>query len=94
MPVVLDRQLVLELARLLNEVVVSGDRIGSAFPDDPEKCDRVFGAYCREVDAVPRASRLRGELFEALWPEEPPEEDERIEAEMGARYWQACRPPV
>lgn len=84
----LDRKTTLELARLLNEVVVSGDRIGSAHHDRLAECDRVFGAYCRDIDFVPRAAALRGALFEALWPAAPPEDDERIEAELAPRYWQ------
>jgi hypothetical protein len=84
---VLERETVLELARLLNEVVVSGDRIGSKFHDRLAECDREFGTYCREAAVVPRAAALRGQVFGALWPDAPPEGDERIEAELAARYW-------
>ncbi len=83
----LDRQTTLEVARLLNEVVVSGDRIGSAFHDTLPECDREFGAYCREIDAVRRAAMLRVVLFESLWPDAPASEDERIEEELAPRYW-------
>jgi hypothetical protein len=84
---VLERETVLELARLLNEVVVSGDRIGSTFHDRLTECDREFGTYCRELAVVSRAAALRGQLSEALWPDAPPEDDERIEAELAPRYW-------
>ena len=83
----LDRETVLQLARLLNEVVVSGDRIGTTFHDEPAEGDRRFGQYCRDIDLGPRAARLRRELFDVLWPDAPPEDDDRIEVELAAHYW-------
>jgi len=69
-------------------VVVSGDRIGSAFADAPaEEWHREFGAYLDRIDFWRRASSLRSVLFESLWPDAPPEDDERIEAELAPRYW-------
>ncbi len=84
----LERETELDLTRLLNEVVVSGDRIGSALADaPPEEVDREFGAYLRRIDFWHRASSLRSALFESLWPNEAPKDDERIEAELAPRYW-------
>lgn len=47
----LDRNPVLELARLMEEITVSGDRIGSTHHDYLAVCDQVFGSYSREVDS-------------------------------------------
>lgn len=59
----LDRQTTVELARLLNEVVVSGDRIGSTYHDDEDTAAREWLAYCQttlaeSVGTTPQ--RLRG----------------------------------
>ncbi len=83
----IDRQTGLDLARLLNEVVVSADRIGSSFHDDPAAAHRELAAYLDRIDFVRRASKGRGALFEALWPDAPPADDEAIEAELSPRYW-------
>lgn len=90
----LDRQTTLELARLLNEVVVSGDRIGSTYHDDEERVAREWYAYTQEIDFWRRASKLRGPLLDALWPEDDLIDDEsviahdaRVEAELAPRYW-------
>jgi hypothetical protein len=90
----LGRPTTLELARLLNEVVVSGDRIGSAYHDDEEEAARAWLAYCREIDFWRRAAALRRDTFDALWPHAPAEDDasviaqdESVEAELAARYW-------
>ncbi len=83
----LDRQTTLELARLLNEAAVSGDRIGSTFHDREDELYREWGAYCQEIDFWRRASALRTRLSVALWPDAAPEDDERIERELAARYW-------
>jgi hypothetical protein len=90
----LDRQTTLELARLLNEVVVSGDRIGSEHHDDEERLAREWYAYTQEIDFWRRASTLRRPLLDALWPEDGRSDDEsvirrdaRVEAELAPRYW-------
>ena len=92
----LDRQTTLELARLLNEVVVSGDRIGSMYHDDEDAGAREWLAYCQTIEFWRRASALRRSTFDALWPDPPAEDDqsviahdERVEAELAPRYWRA-----
>ena len=84
----LDRQITLDIARLLDEVVVSGDRIGTALADaPPDEFNKECGAYLQEIDFWRRASSLRSALFESLWPDAPVEDDDRIEAELAPRYW-------
>lgn len=83
----LDRQTTLELARLLDEVVVSGDRIGSTHHDNREQAAREWLAYCDDIDLWRRAAALRHPAFDALWPDPPPEDDDAIEAELAPRYW-------
>ena len=53
----LDRETTLELARLLEEIVVSGDRIGSAHADNPDALAREWHEYCQSIDLWPRAAR-------------------------------------
>lgn len=83
----LDRQTTLNLARLLNEVVVSGDRIGSALHDDEEQAAREWYAYCQEIDFWRRAAKLRRSALDALWPDPTPEDDDQAETELAGRYW-------
>jgi hypothetical protein len=63
--------------------------IGSTFHDRVAAGDQEFRRYCREIEVVLRASQLRREVFNALWPDAPPEDDERIEAELAPRYREA-----
>ncbi len=90
-----DRETTLEIARLLNEVVVSGARLGSEFHDDEEQLAREWYAYCDEIDFWRRASELRGPLLDALFPEDDlPDDDDaiiahdkRVAAELRPHYW-------
>ena len=85
------RDALLNLAQLMTELVVSGDRIGAYHAQAGEaELDRALGAYLREIDFFRRAARGRRDLFEALWPDAPAEEDDAIEAELKPEYW---RPP-
>jgi hypothetical protein len=90
----LARDTALQIARLLNEVVVSGDRMGSTFHDDEERLAREWYVYLQEVDFWRRAAELRGLLFDALWDDEGVVGDEeiiahdaRVEAELAPRLW-------
>jgi hypothetical protein len=82
----LDRETTLDLTRLLNELVVSGDRMGSTHHGNHERLAAEWLKYCQEIDLWRRAATLRGSAFDALWPDARPEEDERIEAELAPRY--------
>ncbi len=67
----IDRQTTFEIAQLLNEVVVSGDRIGSTHHDDDERAAREWLQYCDSIDFWRRAASLRGRAFDARLSRSP-----------------------
>jgi hypothetical protein len=80
----LDRTTTLELTRFANELVLSGDRIGSAYHDDDENRAQQWLAYCEDIDIGRSATTLPHQAFDALWPDEHLDDGESVLA-YGAR---------
>jgi hypothetical protein len=81
--VTIDREAALRLARLLELLVVSSDRMGSYYADAPEdSLDREFGRWYRERWLFRDLAQARMELWDALSPSNV-DHGERLIAELG-----------
>jgi len=82
----LERERVLELSRILNTVVVSLDRIGSANADDRAALERALTDFVIEWGVFRRLARARRIVDEALLgPNPTPEEEEALDH---GEYWE------
>jgi hypothetical protein len=86
--VVLPRETVLRWARLLEVIVVSGNRIGSCHAKPLDELHRQFGRWFLETDLWRELSRLGGDVYEILRGPTPTD-DEALAAELGPLpYWE------
>lgn len=89
--VTVPREQLVRLARLLNVLVVSGDRQGTHFASERlDDLDREHGRWLREAGLWSQFSAARRELHDLL-AEDTAEDDAKLDRELGELpYW---RPP-
>ncbi|GAA4263771.1 hypothetical protein [Dactylosporangium darangshiense] len=79
------REILLNLARLLERWVVSEDRIGSWYAEGSlDDCDREAGRWYRESGLVRETASRRADVFTLLGHYDPVDDDEleRVESEF------------
>jgi hypothetical protein len=86
------REQLLRLARLLNLLVVSGDRLGSHFGEQRlDELDHELGRWFRESGVWPQLSEARGELHDRL-ADDTTEGDAKLAQELAELpYWRPAQ---
>ncbi len=84
-----DRTAILGVLRDLNELVVSLDRIGSAYPRMPDaEWDAALSSFVVEWHVFRKLARARSVLSEPFSTELGPDDMDELEREMkDLRYW-------
>jgi hypothetical protein len=84
--IAIPREQLLELSRDLNTLVVSLDRLGSAFSRDRPGLERALTRFVIEWDVVERLAKDREIVDQALLgPNPTPEEEEALDH---GEYWE------
>jgi hypothetical protein len=82
----IEKDALADVFRDLNMMVVSLDRIGSCYADDPAGLERALTRFIIDWRITPRLAQARRLVGDAvLGPNPTPEEEEEF---SGGRYWE------
>ena len=91
--ITIDRTTLISIVRNLNTMVVSLDRIGSSFADDPKACDKATLRFLDSWWVWPKLSEMRSQLHDLFSSKAGPDGMGELERELqDVPYWSQKHP--